>query len=119
MAKQDARDQRERDKPMGNTVISNGIVIDGEVSGEEPLTILGTVKGKIATTQNLAVEPGATVEADIETQSLSVGGKVTGNVVARERVEVRANGKMVGDIKAPRIVIADGAAFKGNVDMDV
>jgi cytoskeletal protein CcmA (bactofilin family) len=111
--------KQERDKPMGNTVISNGIVIDGEVSGEEPLTILGTVKGKISTTQNLAVEPGATVEADIETTSLSVGGRVTGNVVARERVEVRANGKMVGDIKAPRIVIADGAAFKGNVDMDV
>ena len=111
--------KQERDKPMGNTVISNGIVIDGEVSGEEPLTILGTVKGKISTTQNLAVEPGATVEADIETQSLSVGGRVTGNVVARERVEVRANGKMIGDIKAPRIVIADGAAFKGNVDMDV
>jgi cytoskeletal protein CcmA (bactofilin family) len=111
--------KQERDKPMGNTVISNGIVIDGEVSGEEPLTILGTVKGKISTTQNLAIEPGATVEADIETTSLSVGGRVTGNVIARERVEVRANGKMVGDIKAPRIVIADGAAFKGNVDMDV
>jgi cytoskeletal protein CcmA (bactofilin family) len=111
--------KQEKDRPMVNTVISNGIVIDGEVSGEEPLTILGTVKGKISTTQNLAVEPGATVEADIETQSLSVGGRVTGNVVARERVEVRANGKMVGDIKAPRIVIADGAAFKGNVDMDV
>ena len=111
--------KQERDKPMGNTVISNGIVIDGEVSGEEPLTILGTVKGKISTTQNLAIEPGATVEADIETTSLSVGGRVTGNLVARERVEVRANGKMVGDIKAPRILIADGAAFKGNVDMDV
>jgi cytoskeletal protein CcmA (bactofilin family) len=111
---------KEKDnKPMGNTVIGSGIVIDGEVTGEEPLTVLGTVKGKISTTQNLAVEPGATVEADIETQSLSVGGRVTGNVVARERVEVRANGKMVGDIKAPRIVIADGAAFKGNVDMDV
>ena len=111
--------KQEREKSMGNTVISNGIVIDGELTGEEPLTILGTVKGKISTTQNLLVEPGATVEADVETQSLSVGGRLTGNVVARERVEVRANGKMVGDIKAPRIVIADGAAFKGNVDMDV
>jgi cytoskeletal protein CcmA (bactofilin family) len=111
--------KQERDKSMGNTVISNGIVIDGEVSGEEPLTILGTVKGKISTTQNLLVETGATVEADVETSSLSVGGRLTGNVVAHERVEVRANGKMVGDIKAPRIVIADGAAFKGNVDMDV
>ncbi len=115
MAKQMERET----KPMGNTVISNGIVIDGEVNGEEPLTILGTVKGKISTTQTLAVEPGANVEADIETQSLSVGGRVTGNVTARERVEVRANGKMVGDIKTPRIVIADGAAYKGNIDMDV
>ena len=48
-----------------------------------------------------------------------MGGRVTGNVVARERVEVRSNGRMIGDIKAPRIVIADGASFKGNVDMDV
>jgi cytoskeletal protein CcmA (bactofilin family) len=110
---------KEKDKPMGNTVIGSGIVIDGEVSGEEPLTVLGTIKGKISTSQSVAVEPGATVEADIETQSLSIGGRVTGNVNARERVEVRANGKMVGDIKAPRIVIADGASFKGNVDMDV
>ena len=110
---------KEKDKPMGNTVIGSGIVIDGEVSGEEPLTVLGTIKGKITTSQTIAVEPGATVEADIETQSLSIGGRVTGNVTARERVEVRANGKMVGDIKAPRIVIADGASFKGNVDMDV
>src|SRR3954454_23476729 len=110
---------KEKDRPMGNTVIGSGIVIDGEVSGEEPLTVLGTIKGKISTSQSVAVEPGATVEADIETQSLSIGGRVTGNVNARERVEVRANGKMVGDIKAPRIVIADGASFKGNVDMDV
>lgn len=110
---------KEKDKPMANTVIGSGITIDGEVNGEEPLTILGTVKGKIATTQNLSVEPGATVEADIETSALSVGGRLTGNVVARERVEVRANARMVGDIKAPRIVIADGASFKGNVDMDV
>jgi len=111
--------KQEKEKSMGNTVISTGIVIDGEVSGEEPLTVLGTVKGKISTTQTLEVEPGATVEADIEAQSLSIGGRVTGNVNARERVEVRSNGKMIGDIKTPRIVIADGAAFKGNVDMDV
>ncbi len=104
---------------MANTVIGSSIVIDGEISGEESLTVLGTIKGKIAVAQGLIVENGATVEANIESQSLSISGKVTGNVTARERVEVRADGKMVGDIKAPRIVIADGASFKGNVDMDV
>jgi cytoskeletal protein CcmA (bactofilin family) len=106
-------------KPMGNTVIGSSIVVDGEISGEEPITILGTVKGKIAVAQGVVVEAGATVEADIEGQTVTVSGKVTGNVTAREKLELRAESKMVGNAKAPRIVVADGASFKGNVDMDV
>jgi cytoskeletal protein CcmA (bactofilin family) len=110
---------KDKDKSMGNTIIGSSIIVDGEISGEEPLTILGTVKGKIAVAQNLNVENGATVEANIEAQALIVSGRLTGNVMARERVELRADAKVVGDVKAPRIVIADGASFKGNVDMDV
>ncbi len=111
---------KEKDtKPMANTVIGSSIVIDGEISGEEPLTILGTVKGKIAVAQSVSVESGATVEADVEAQTVTVSGKLTGNVVARERLELRPEAKMVGDAKSPRVVIADGAALKGNVDMDV
>src|SRR5262245_40331746 len=111
--------KQEKDKSMGNTVIGSSIVIDGEVGGEEALTVLGTVKGKIVVAQSLMVENGATVEADVQAQSLTVGGRLTGNVVARERVELRPDSKTIGDIKAARIVIADGASFKGNVDMDV
>ena len=110
---------KENKKPMANTVIGNSIVIDGEITGEEPVLVLGTVKGRIAAGQNVAVESGATVEANIEAPTVTVSGRVTGNVTARERVEVRADGKMIGDIKAPRIVIADGASFKGNVDMEM
>jgi cytoskeletal protein CcmA (bactofilin family) len=110
---------KDKDKPMTNTTIGSSIVVDGEISGEEPLTILGTVKGKIAVAQNLMVEHGATVEANVEATALTISGRVTGNVMARERVELRADAKMVGDVKAPRIIIADGASFKGNVDMDV
>jgi cytoskeletal protein CcmA (bactofilin family) len=106
-------------RPMANTVIGSSIVIDGEISGEEGITVLGTVKGKIAVGQSVLVESGATVEADIEGQTVTVGGKVTGNVTAREKLELRAESKMVGNAKAPRIVFADGASFKGNVDMDV
>jgi cytoskeletal protein CcmA (bactofilin family) len=106
-------------KAMANTVIGSSIVIDGEISGEEALTILGTVKGKIAVEQNVVVEAGATVEADVEGQTVTVSGKVTGNVTAREKLELRPDSKMVGNAKAPRIVVADGATFKGNVDMDV
>ena len=104
---------------MANTVIGSSIVVDGEISGEEPITILGTVKGKVAVAQGVVVEAGATVEADIEGQTVTVSGKVTGNVTAREKLELRAESKMVGNAKAPRIVVADGASFKGNVDMDV
>jgi cytoskeletal protein CcmA (bactofilin family) len=88
---------------MANTVIGNTIVIDGEISGDEDLTIRGTVKGRISLSASLFVENSGNVEADIE---------------ASEKVELKADGRMVGDIKAPRILIADGATFKGNVDME-
>lgn len=104
---------------MANTVIGSSIVVDGEITGEEPLTILGTVKGKIAVAQTIAVESGAQVEANVEAAAITVSGRLTGNVLARERLELRSDAKMVGDVKSPRIVIADGASFKGNVDMDV
>ncbi|MCG5056388.1 MAG: polymer-forming cytoskeletal protein [Myxococcales bacterium] len=104
---------------MANTVIGTNITIEGEIRGEESLTILGTVKGKVAVAQGIVIESGATVEADLEAQAVTVGGKLTGNVVARERLEVRPEGRMVGDARAARIMIADGASFKGNVDMDV
>jgi cytoskeletal protein CcmA (bactofilin family) len=103
---------------MANTVIGSSIVIDGEISGDEDLVIQGTVKGKIGLKQSLYVEGTGTVEADIQTQNVEIAGQVTGNITATDKVELKANCRMVGDIKAPRILIADGASFKGNVDMD-
>jgi len=104
---------------MANTVIGSSIVIDGEISGDEDLVIQGTVKGKIQLKESLFVESSGTVEADIETQNVEIAGQVTGNIVATDKVELKSDCQVVGDIKAPRILIADGAAFKGNVDMDV
>ncbi len=103
---------------MASTVIGSSITIDGEIQGDEDLQVLGTVKGKIAIKDRLLIDAGATVEADVETGHVTVSGRMTGNIHATERVEIKAEGKMVGDIKAPRILIADGATFKGNVDMD-
>jgi cytoskeletal protein CcmA (bactofilin family) len=106
-------------RTMANTVIGSSIVVDGEIAGEEPLIILGTVKGKIAAGSGVVVESGATVEADVEGQAVTVSGKLTGNVTVRDKLELRPESRMVGNVKAPRIVVADGATFKGNVDMDV
>ena len=102
-----------------HTVIGTSIVIDGEISGGEDLVILGTVKGKIALKESLFVESSGVIEADIETANVEVSGHVTGNIAASEKVELKANCKVVGDIRSPRILIADGAVFKGSVDMDI
>jgi cytoskeletal protein CcmA (bactofilin family) len=102
-----------------HTVIGSSIVIDGEISGDEDLVIQGTVKGKIALKESLFVEGSGVIEADIETANVEVAGQVTGNIVASDRVELKADCKVLGDIRSPRILIADGAVFKGSVDMDV
>lgn len=104
---------------MADTIIGKGIVIDGEISGDAPVTIEGTVKGRIQLEAAVQVAEGGLVEADVESNEVEVSGNVTGNIVASERVELRPEGKMVGDIRSPRILIADGASFKGHIDMDV
>ncbi len=103
---------------MANTIIGSSIVIDGEITGDEDLVIQGTVKGKIALKESLFVEGSGVVEADIDTQNVDIAGRVTGNIHASDKVELKTECRVVGDIKAPRILIADGASFKGNVDMD-
>lgn len=103
---------------MANTIIGSSIVIDGEITGEEDLLVRGTIKGRISLSANLYVENSGTVEADIETETVEISGNVTGNIHSSDKVELKSDGRMVGDIKAPRILIADGAVFKGNVDMD-
>ncbi len=104
---------------MANTVIGSSLIIDGEISGDEDLVIQGTVKGKISLKESLFVESSGVVEADIETQNVEIAGRVTGNIAATDKVELKSDCRVVGDVKAPRILIADGASFKGNVDMDV
>lgn len=100
-------------------VIGSSIVIDGEINGDEDLVVQGTVKGRISLKESLYVENSGVVEADIETKNVEISGSVIGNIRASDKVEIKSDGRMVGDIKSPRILIADGASFKGNVDMDV
>lgn len=104
---------------MAATVIGPGITIEGEVSSDDEVVVGGTLRGKLEAEGAVTVEGDAVVEADIAAQSISIGGAVTGNVTASERVDLLAGGKLIGDVKAARLTIADGAVFKGNVDMEV
>ncbi|MEM9460243.1 MAG: polymer-forming cytoskeletal protein [Myxococcota bacterium] len=103
---------------MANTVIGSTIVIDGEITGDEDLVVQGTVKGRVSLRENILVEESGVLEANVETSTITINGTVTGDIQASERAELKSNCRVVGDIRAPRILIADGASFKGNVDMD-
>ena len=100
------------------TVIGPGFTIEGEITSDDEVIVGGVVRGKLQADGPVTVEPEGIVEADIDARSVAVGGTVTGNVTASERVDLLAGGRLIGDVKAARLTIADGATFKGNVDMD-
>ena len=102
---------------MAGTVIGEGLVIEGEFSSDDEVVVHGTVRGTLSAGGAVSVANGAVVEADVTSVSLSVAGNVTGNINASDRVDIQAGGRLVGDVKASRLTIADGASFKGNVDM--
>jgi cytoskeletal protein CcmA (bactofilin family) len=93
------------------------VVIDGTVSGSEPVVVEGTIKGRINVTSDLRIGTKARVEATVHAKNVTVEGKLTGDVSADERVELVAGATVDGNIKAPKIVVAEGARFRGAVDM--
>jgi len=106
--------QNERDKVN----IGKSVVIKGELSGSEDLTIEGQVEGKIQLRENvLTIGPNGKIKAEVFAKAVIVLGEVTGNVTASEKVDIRDNGSVDGDIVSPRVAIAEGAHFRGSVDM--
>lgn len=99
-------------------MIGPGITIRGKVTGEEDLDVEGRIEGSIRLTENLKVAESAVIEAEIEARNVDVSGKIRGNITAAERVDIAADAVVVGDITTPRLHIADGARFKGRVEMD-
>ena len=94
------------------------MVIKGELSGSEDLTIEGHCEGKIELRDNvLPIGPNGKIRAEVFAKSVIVLGEVVGNVTASEKVDIRDNGSVDGDIVSPRVAIAEGAHFHGSVDM--
>jgi cytoskeletal protein CcmA (bactofilin family) len=98
--------------------IGKSVIIKGELSGSEDLTIEGQVEGKIELRQNLlTIGPNAKIKAQVFAKTVVVEGHVTGNISAGERVDIRDKGVVEGNLAAPRVAIADGAHFRGSIDM--
>lgn len=98
--------------------IGKSVIIKGDLSGSEDLTIEGQVEGKIELRQNiLTIGANGKIKATIFAKAVVVQGDVQGDITASERVDIRDNGSVDGDLSAPRIAIADGAHFRGSIDM--
>jgi cytoskeletal protein CcmA (bactofilin family) len=98
--------------------IGKSVVIKGELNGSEDLTIEGHVEGTIQLREHvLTIGPNGRIKAQVFAKSVIVLGEVTGNVTASDKVDIRDNGSVDGDIVSPRVAIAEGAHFRGTVDM--
>jgi len=98
--------------------IGKSVVIKGELNGSEDLTIEGHVEGTIQLRDHvLTIGPNGRIKAQVFAKAVVVLGEMTGNVTASDKVDIRDNGSVDGDIVAPRVAIAEGAHFRGSVDM--
>jgi cytoskeletal protein CcmA (bactofilin family) len=98
-------------------VVGANITVKGEITGDEDVLVEGTVEGQIRISRELRVGPRGKVRANVTAQSVVVSGELTGDCEATGRVEIQATGRRMGNIRAPRVVIAEGAVFRGNSDM--
>lgn len=116
-----ARPQPRTDMPPGTpqagTFIGPNLTIEGTITGSDPVSIEGTVRGNIDVTSDVRVGTKARVEATVHGKNVVVEGKLTGDVSADERVELVASAVVDGNLKAPKIIVAEGAKFRGSVDM--
>ncbi len=112
-------------RPMGATSdratarLGASLHIKGEITGNEDLQVDGTVEGLVQLDERkLTVGPSAKVTADIIAREVVVYGNVKGNVRAKDRIEIKKDGAVNGDLTTARIMIEDGAYFKGSIEID-
>jgi cytoskeletal protein CcmA (bactofilin family) len=98
--------------------IGKSIIIKGDLSGDEDLVIEGEVEGRIhLASHQLTIGANGRITAEVEAQGVVVIGRLTGNIAARERVEIQATGIVEGDIRAPKLLIQEGAIVNGRIEM--
>jgi cytoskeletal protein CcmA (bactofilin family) len=106
-----------RPAPSSACVVGAKTQLKGDVTGSETVVVEGLVEGTVRITGDLRIAPGGTVKATVSAKTVTVAGELVGDCQASERVEVQASGRLTGNIKAPRVVIVEGATFRGNSDM--
>jgi cytoskeletal protein CcmA (bactofilin family) len=104
--------------PVDQATIGRTLVIKGEISGSEALYIDGRVEGKITMPESrVTIGRNGKVDASIQAREVVVMGKVNGNIECSDRVDIRSEGSVSGDISTVRISVEDGAALKGGIQV--
>jgi cytoskeletal protein CcmA (bactofilin family) len=105
------------ERPRGPSTIAAGTRVEGKLGGAADLVVEGLVEGEIQLDAVVTVAAGGRVVGTIEARSVRILGAVEGEVRGRERVELAATGSLTGDVSAAKVVISEGAYFKGRVEM--
>jgi cytoskeletal protein CcmA (bactofilin family) len=112
------RDRRSQPAaPATPTHIAAGTKINGQVSGQSDLVVDGELEGQVDVESSVTIGADGRVKGNVTAKSVRIGGRVTGNVQGKEKVEILPSGRLEGDVAAPRVVLAEGAFFKGKVEM--
>lgn len=109
----------ERQPMREKAILGPSLVLKGDLTGEEDLTIQGRVEGKVVLKKNgITVGKEGRVKADLYAKSICVEGDVRGNLYADDRIVIRETGNVRGNLVAPRVKLEEGSKFKGSIDMD-
>ena len=100
-------------------LIGAKVTVKGNISGNQDLVVLGRVEGRVGIDTKLTVEEGGLVAADVDVAEATVRGELRGEVIASKAAVLHNTARVVGSLRAPRIVIEDGARFSGHIEMDV
>lgn len=111
----------EKDSPrreIRHTYLGPKVHFHGDLTGDEDILFDGRVEGRVNVASSFRIGPEGRVHADVLAREVVIGGRVVGDVIAADRVELLSTGVLEGNIRAPKIIIAEGAQFRGSVDME-
>jgi cytoskeletal protein CcmA (bactofilin family) len=109
----------ERTEEKAPCFIGSKVTVKGTISGSQDLVVHGRVEGRVGLDNRLTVEEEGTVAADVEVTEATVKGELRGDMIASRAAVLHTTARVVGSIRAPRLVIEEGARFSGNIEMDV
>jgi cytoskeletal protein CcmA (bactofilin family) len=100
---------------LAESVVGQGLIIEGKVEGNGSIRLAGRLKGQVAVTGDVTVDPDGMIEGDVKADRVRIAGHAAANILAASAVEVTGSASLVGEIKAPTVQVTAGAKIRGNV----